>query len=213
VNGLIGKKDNRQFQVLQGMLEICRIPTRWWSFVIWGLILLAIGIITLLRTDLVMSIIALLFSALVFLIGIILVVICIFASRNNISWWPLLFSGLFFIFLGILSAIAPGLLATIAIILIAALTILIGLLIIGYGMISFAELATRVLVILLGIIPLAIGVYMILHPGIAAVFIVDLWGIFAIIIGIALVVQGLTLKRVKYNFGCDEDTGPGQIGP
>ena len=74
-------------------------------------------------------------------------------------------------------------------------------------------MATRVLILLLGIIPLVIGVYMILYPGIAAVLVVDLWGIFAIIIGIALIVQGLTLRRVKYNFGCDEDTGPEEIGP
>jgi uncharacterized membrane protein HdeD (DUF308 family) len=163
-----------------------------------------------------MSIIALVFTALVFLIGIILIVVCIFAARYTISWWPLLFAGLFFIVLGIVSVMAPGLLATVAIILMAALSILIGLLMIGYGIISFVELVTRLFLIILGIIPLLIGVGMILYPGIAALLVVDLWGIFAIVVGIAMIVQAATLRRVKYTFGCDEDVidiEPEEIGP
>jgi uncharacterized membrane protein HdeD (DUF308 family) len=187
------------------VLEVCRIPSRWGSFIIWGIVLILIGIVTLFWPTLVMSIIALVFGALAFLIGIILIIVCIFAARYTISQWPLLFAGLFFIVLGVISVTAPGLLATVAIILMAALSILIGLLMIGYGIISFVELATRVLVILLGIIPLLIGVAMILYPGIAAVLVVDLWGIFAIVIGIAMIVQAITLRRVKYTFGCDED--------
>lgn len=198
------------------MLEVCRVPSRWESFSILGIILILLGIITLLRPNLVMSVIALLFCALAFLIGIILIIACFFAARYTISWWPLLFSGFFFIVLGMISFIAPGLLATIAIVLMAALSILIGLLMIGYGFVAFVEVVTRVLIILLGIIPLLIGVAMILYPGIAAVLVVDLWGIFAIIIGIAMIGQALTLRRVKYTFGCDEDIidiEPEQIGP
>ena len=139
------------------MLEVCRIPSRWGSFSIWGIIFILTGIVTLLWPTLVMGIIALLFTILAFLIGIILIIVGIFAARHTISWWPLLFAGLFFIILGLISVMAPGLLATVAIVLMAALSILIGLLIIGYGIISFVELVTKVLIILLGIIPLLIG--------------------------------------------------------
>ncbi|HTY15892.1 MAG TPA: DUF308 domain-containing protein [Methanoregulaceae archaeon] len=187
------------------MLEVCRIPSRWGSFIVWGVILILIGIITLLWPTVVMNIIALIFSALAFLIGLILIIIGIFAARYRVSWWPLLLAGLFFIALGIVSVIAPGFLATVAIVLMAALSILIGLLMIGYGLISFEELATRLFVIILGIVPLLIGVAMILYPGIAAVLVVVLWGIFAVVIGVAMIVQAITLWRVKRTFGCDEE--------
>jgi uncharacterized membrane protein HdeD (DUF308 family) len=198
------------------LLEVCRIPSRWGSFIVWGVILILIGIVTLLWPTAVMSIIAVVFSALAFLIGIILIVVCVFAARYRVSWWPLLFAGLFFIALGIVSIIAPGFLATVAIVLMALLSILIGLLMIGYGIISFVELATRLLVIVLGFIPLLIGVAMILYPGIAAVLVVILWGFFAVVIGVAMIVQAITLWRVKRTFGCDEeviDIEPEVIGP
>jgi len=198
------------------MLEVCTIPSRWGSFIVWGAVLILIGIVTLLWPTVVMSIIALVFSALAFLIGIILIVVSIFAARYRVSSWPLMFAGLLFIALGVVSVIAPGFLATVAIVLMALLSILIGLLMIGYGLISFVELATRLLVIILGFIPLLIGVAMILYPGIAAVLVVILWGIFAIVIGVAMIVQAITLWRVKRNFGCDEeviDIEPEVVGP
>jgi uncharacterized membrane protein HdeD (DUF308 family) len=188
------------------MLEVCRIPTRWWTFIILGLFFLITGIVTLLWTGLVMSAISFIFSILAFTIGILLIITCIFAARYRIPWLPLLLVAFFFLVLGFISVIAPNLLAAVAIVVFAAISILIGLMMIGYGIISFAETTTRLLVPLLGLIPLAIGVYMILNTGTAAVIVVQLWGIFACILGGFFIVQGFTLRRVNYNFGCNEET-------
>jgi uncharacterized membrane protein HdeD (DUF308 family) len=73
-----------------------------------------------------------------------------------------------------------------------------------YGAISFVETKTRALIVLLGFIPLVIAIYMILYPTSAAALLLRLWGVFACILGVALLGQGLILRKINYEFGCNE---------
>lgn len=186
------------------MLEVCRIPARWQGYILSGVLFLLLGIICLVLTQPVLSILLILFSAIALLLGILLIAAGVFVAGFRFQWVPLLFLGGIFIVTGLASIYYPDIITALAIYLIAAIALLVGLLMVMYGAISFVELKIRILVVLLGVIPIVIGIYMILYPSSAAVLIIRLWGVFACILGIALLAQGLILRKVNYEFGCNE---------
>jgi uncharacterized membrane protein HdeD (DUF308 family) len=187
------------------VLEVCRIPARWQGYTLSGVILLFLGIICIVLTHQVLGIILVLFSAIALLLGILLIAAAVFVIGFRMQWVPLLFFGIIFVIIGLVSIYYPDIVSVLAIYLIAGIAILLGVLMLIYGAVSFVETKTRVLIVLLGFIPLSIGIYMILFPSSAAVLLVRLWGIFACIMGIALITQGLILRKVNYQFGCNEE--------
>ncbi len=186
------------------MLEVCRIPARWHGYILSGVIFLILGILCLILTQQVMSVLFILFSAIALLLGILLIVAGVFVAGLRFQWVPLLFLGGIFIVIGLASIYYPDIVTALAIYLIAGIALLVGLLMVIYGAISFVETKTRVLIVLLGFIPLVIAIYMILYPTSAAALLLRLWGVFACILGVALLVQGLILRKINYEFGCNE---------
>jgi uncharacterized membrane protein HdeD (DUF308 family) len=186
------------------MLEVCRIPARWQGYILSGVLFLLLGIICLVLTRPVLSILLILFSAIALLLGILLIAAGVFVAGLRYQWVPLLFLGGIFIVSGLASIYYPDIVTALAIYLIAAIALLVGLLMMIYGAISFVELKIRILVVLLGFIPIVIGIYMILYPSSAAVLLLRLWGVFACILGVALLGQGIILRKVNYEFGCNE---------
>jgi len=186
------------------MLEICRIPARWQGYTLSGFFLVLLGIVCLILTQQVMSVLFILFSAIALLLGILLIVAGVFVAGLRFQWVPLLFLGGIFIVIGLASIYYPDIVTALAIYLIAGIALLVGLLMVIYGAISFVETKTRVLIVLLGFIPLVIAIYMILYPTSAAALLLRLWGVFACILGVALLVQGLILRKINYEFGCNE---------
>jgi uncharacterized membrane protein HdeD (DUF308 family) len=186
------------------MLEVCRIPARWQGYTLSGVFFLLLGIICLVLTQQVMSVLLILFSAIALLLGILLIAAGVFVAGLRFQWVPLVLSGGIFIIIGLVSIYYPDIVSAIAIYLLAGLGLLVGISMVIYGAISFVEFKTRILIVLLGFIPIVIGIYMILYPSSAAALIIRLWGIFACILGIALIVQGLILRKINYQFGCNE---------
>jgi len=187
------------------VLEVCRVPARWGGYALSGLFFILFGITCLVLTQQVLSVILLLFSAITILIGILLIAASVFVAGFRVQWVPLLFSGIILIIIGLVSVYYPTMVSTFAIYLLAGISLLAGALMVIYGAISFVETKTKILIILLGIIPIAIAVYMILYPGSAAALIIVLFGIFACVLGIVLVIQGLVLRSVNYELGCNEE--------
>jgi uncharacterized membrane protein HdeD (DUF308 family) len=187
------------------VLEVCRIPARWHGYILSGLIFLMLGIVCLILTRQVLSALLIIFGAGALILGILLIVASVFVVGFRLQWVPLLFFGIILIIIGLVSIYYPGIVTALAIYLIAGVSLLAGALMVIYGAISFVETKTRILIILLGLIPIVIAVFMILNPGSAAELVLILWGIFACILGVVLIIQGLVLRRVNYELGCNEE--------
>jgi uncharacterized membrane protein HdeD (DUF308 family) len=187
------------------VLEVCRIPARWYSYTLSGLIFLILGIACLVMTQQVLCVILILFSAIAIILGILLLAASVFVAGLRMQWVPLLFSGIILIIIGLVSIYYPYIVSALAIYLIAGISLLVGVLMVVYGAISFVEIKTRILIIILGLIPIVIAIYMILNPWSAAALVLRLWGIFACILGIVLIIQGLILRGVNYELGCNEE--------
>ncbi len=186
------------------VLEVCRIPARWHGYILSGVIFLILGILCLVLTQQVLSVILIIFSALALLLGILLIAAGVFVAGLRLQWIPLLFSGIVLIIIGLVSIFYPAIASALAIYLIAGISLLVGFLMVIYGTISFVETKTRVLIVILGIIPIVIAIYMLLYPSSAAALVLRLWGVFACILGIVLIIQGLMLRKLNYEFGCNE---------
>lgn len=186
------------------MLEVCRIPARWHGYTLSGVIFLLFGIVCLILTQLVMSVILILFSAIALVLGILLIAASVFIAGLRMQWVPLLCSGIILVIVGLVSIYYPYIVSALAIYLIAGISLLVGVLMVIYGAISFVETKTRILIILLGLIPIVIAIYIVFNPWSAAALVLRLWGIFACILGVVLIIQGLMLGRVNQELGCNE---------
>jgi uncharacterized membrane protein HdeD (DUF308 family) len=187
------------------VLEVCRIPARWHGYILSGLILLILGIVCLVMTRQVLSVLLIIFGAIALMLGILLIVASVFVVGFRLQWVPLFFFGIILIILGLVTIYYPVIVTALAIYLIAGVSILVGVLMVIYGAISFVETKTRVLIILLGIIPIVIAIFMVLNPGSAAELVLFLWGIFSCILGVVFIIQGFVLRRVNYELGCNEE--------
>lgn len=187
------------------VLEVCRIPARWQSYTLSGVIFVILGIACLALTWQVLSVLLILFSAIALILGILLIAASVFVAGFRVQWVPLLCSGIIFIIIGLVSIYYPDIVSALAIYLIAGISLLAGVLMVVYGTMSFAETKTRILIVLLGLVPIVIAVYMLLYPASGAVMILRLWGIFGCILGVALITQGLILQRVNHELGCNEE--------
>jgi len=186
------------------VFEVCRIPARWTSYTLSGLIFLVLGIVCLVLTQQVLGVILILFSAIALILGILLIIASICFVGFRMQWIPLLFSGIILVIIGLVSVYYPSFVTALAIYLIAGISLLLGTLMVIYGAISFVETKTRIIIVILGLIPIVIAIYMIVNPSSAAVLILKLWGIFASIFGIVFIIQGLILRKVNHELGCNE---------
>jgi uncharacterized membrane protein HdeD (DUF308 family) len=187
------------------VLEVCRIPARWHGYILSGLIFLILGIVCLILTQQVLNVLLIIFGAIALILGILLIVASVFVVGFRLQWVPLLFFGIILIIIGLVSIYYPATVIALAIYLISGVSLFAGVLMVIYGAISFVETKTRVLIILLGLIPIIIAIFMVLNPGSAAALVLALWGIFACFLGVVLIIQGLVLRRVNYELGCNEE--------
>ncbi len=146
------------------VLEVCRIPARWHGYTLSGLIFLILGIVCLILTQQVLSVLLIIFGAIALILGILLIVASVFVVGLRLQWVPLFFfrnnphnyrAGLYLLpgycnssrDLSYRRGIPPC-----------------RVLMVIYGAISFVETKTRILIILLGLIPIVIAIFMIRTP-------------------------------------------------
>jgi hypothetical protein len=167
----------------------------WWAgLIIFGIILMVLGLAAIFYTEAVLHILVLLLGLFALTIGIGFLVSAWRASRQYLPWWPLLLGGLVSLLVAVLSFLRPDLVTTVIIILIAVLAIVGGLLLAVYGWVLPKSYIARLICFLIGVLILTIGILMVVFPMPSATSLLQTMGLVSGIAGAISLIGGISLR-------------------
>lgn len=154
-----------------------------------GIAALIFGLIALFFPGIALLALVYIFGIYALIDGIAAVVIAIQERRTAMHWVALLLEGIAGIIIGILAIVLPGLTALALLFLIAAWSIITGVMEIAAAFILGLNVGREWLLALTGLLSIVFGIILFVHPGSGILAILWLLGIYAIIFGILLIIR------------------------
>jgi uncharacterized membrane protein HdeD (DUF308 family) len=172
------------------MLEA--LARNWWAVALRGAIAVVIGIIAFVLPGITLASLVLLFAIYMLLDGVFAIIAGVRAATHGARWWPMALEGVVDIVAGAIALLWPIATVLAFVYLAAAWAIVSGVVLLA-GAVRHRE-------ILLGIaalFSLAWGVFVALVPAGGALALVWVFGAYAILFGVALVVAAFRLRRFR----------------
>lgn len=178
------------------MLEI--FTRNWWVFLLRGLIAVIFGVLALVWPEITLITLVILFGGFILLEGILNLLIGITSSETNRRWWVTLIEGILGISVAVLTFVWPNLTAVVLLYFIAAWALITGILEILAAITLRRMLEREWVMILNGALSIIFALLLFIFPGETAISLVWLIGIYAIIIGILLIILGIRLRKFRH---------------
>jgi len=178
---------------------LAQLIRNWWVVALRGVFAIVFGILAFLWPAIALVTLVLLFGIYALADGICAVITAVTHRIGVPRWWGL-FAGIISIIAGILVFTWPGITAMALLYLIAAWAIVTGIFEIFAAVELRRELSHEWLLILSGIVSVAFGVLVTANPGAGALSIIWLISLYAVIMGVLLVVLGIRLHSWATRF-------------
>lgn len=178
-----------------------RMPTvlavgLWWAFVLRGILTFLFGILVLLLPEMAVISFALIFGIYAVVAGVFDIVAAVRrAAPGPRRWWALLASGVVSVLAGLVAFFRPAITAMSLLYLIAAWSLVTGILEIVAAVRLRKEIRGEWLLVGSGLLSAAFGVLLVAFPGAGALAVLSWIGAYAILLGVLLVVLGVELRR------------------
>jgi uncharacterized membrane protein HdeD (DUF308 family) len=170
----------------------------WWTLAVRGAIVVLFGLAALIWPDITLRVLVWLYGFYAVVDGLVALATLLVGGRqaSGRHGW-LIFEGIVGIAAGVFTFLWPGITALVLLYLIAAWAVVTGLLKVVAAIILRRELRGEWLLVLAGILSVAFGVLLAIRPGEGAIALVSLIGLFAIVFGVALLLLGARLRRLR----------------
>jgi uncharacterized membrane protein HdeD (DUF308 family) len=168
----------------------------WWALLLRGISAILFGVLTMLWPSLTLEVLILFFGAYALVDGIFSGAAAIAHRKHDSTWWLFLLAGLAGVVLGVLTFLLPGLTALVLVYLIAARALIVGVIEIVYAIALRREITGEWFYILNGVISILFGIVLFVLPGAGALALVTVIGVFAIVIGVLLLVVAFRLRKL-----------------
>jgi uncharacterized membrane protein HdeD (DUF308 family) len=166
----------------------------WWHILLRGLVAIAFAILTWFRPGITLAALVLLFGAYALVDGVMEIWMAMAGRKIYNGWWVLLLIGLIGVAVGILTFMTPGITALALLYYIAFWAIFRGILEISTAIRLRKEIEGEWLLILGGVASVVFGILLLARPGAGALAVLTLIAIYALIIGIILVLLAFKVK-------------------
>ena len=173
----------------------------WWHLLLRGLAAIAFAILTWFRPGISLAALVLLFGAYALVDGVLAVWTAIAGRGTYDGWWVLLLIGLIGVAVGIMTFMTPGITALALLYYIAFWAIFRGILEISTAIRLRKEIEGEWLLILGGVASVVFGVLLLARPGAGALAVLTLIAVYALIVGIILVILALQGQRDGWPVG------------
>jgi uncharacterized membrane protein HdeD (DUF308 family) len=181
------------------------LARNWWLLALRGVSGIVFGIVAFVWPESTLAALVLVFGAYVFVDGILAVVAGIGMRRLMNRWWLIVLEGVAGIILGVLTFRSPDITALVLLTLIAALiaawSVLTGVLEIATAVRIRTMIANEWLLILSGVVSIAFGVLLIAQPTSGAISIVWLLGGYALLFGILTLMLAMRVRGMRGSIG------------
>lgn len=184
---------------------IQQLAQHWWALALRGVAAILFGVLTFVVPGITLLYLVYLFAFYVIFEGVFNIVSVIRAPGHH---WLLLVEGLISICAGILTILWPGITALILLYLIAFWAIFTGILEISSGIRLRQHISNEWLLILMGILSIAFGVFITVFPGAGAIAIILWIGGYAVLFGVILLVFAFRLRKYSKDAGVTGTAGP-----
>jgi uncharacterized membrane protein HdeD (DUF308 family) len=176
---------------------LSRILGNWWAVALRGLIAVIFGVLALVKPDITLEALVVLFGFFAIVDGIFSLVGGISLIGSGVPWGGPVFGGLFGIGIGIVTFIWPGLTALTLLYLIAFWAIFTGIMEIMTAVQMRQMLPHPVLLGFAGALSILFGVLLVVYPSSGALAVIWLIGLYAIIFGVSFIVLGFRMRGIQ----------------
>jgi uncharacterized membrane protein HdeD (DUF308 family) len=168
------------------------LATNWWALLLRGIAAVLFGLAALFWPGLTLFVLIVFFGAYTVVDGVFAIVAGIRAEGGR--RWLLLAEGALGVLAGLIAFFYPGITALILLYVIAAWAIFTGILRVVLAISLRREIENEWLFVLSGVLSLLFGVILAVLPGVGLLSLVWLIGIFALIVGVVLIVLGFRMR-------------------
>jgi uncharacterized membrane protein HdeD (DUF308 family) len=173
-----------------------RLVRNWWVLALRGLIAVLIGLCAFVWPAVALAVLVVLFGLFTLIHGLFTVWLAVGERRQSQRWWLLLIEGLVSIAVGVITFVWPGITVLVLLYLVAIWACLTGLLEIVTALWRWRTLKHEWPLLLVGAISLLLGLILLFRPAVGALALLWLFGAYAIIYGVLLLVFALRLRNL-----------------
>lgn len=167
----------------------------WWLFLLRGLAAVIFGILALVWPGLTLFVLIISFGVWIIFDGVVEIWNGFTNREGHDRWWVDILLGLAGIVAGILIISLPGITAVVAMYYIGAWMVVTGILQVIYAIKLREEISGEWFLILTGVLSVILGIIFFIFPGSGAVSLVWLIAIYAILVGIILIVFSFRARK------------------
>jgi uncharacterized membrane protein HdeD (DUF308 family) len=164
------------------------------SLIVRGVLAVIVGILAIAWPGVTVYALVIVFAVYAFMDAI-LEMTRAFSSRSAGPVFGYLLLGLIDVAAGVVAIVWPGPTALVLVIVVAAWAFVSGILELAAAFLSGETAGTRAMFILAGLVSIAFGVVLVMRPGIGAVTIALLFGLYSLIFGTTEIVLGIDMRR------------------
>jgi uncharacterized membrane protein HdeD (DUF308 family) len=166
----------------------------WWALALRGVIAILFGLAALLRPDIALGALILLFGAYALVDGAFAIVGVFGGTRAGTPRWLLLLEGVVSILAGLIAFIFPGLTAIALLYLVAAWAIVTGIAEIATAIRLRQEIRGEWALIIGGILSVLFGLLLAVLPGVGILSLIWLIGAYAVVFGVLLLIAAFQVR-------------------
>jgi len=168
----------------------------WWLLVLRGIIAILFGLIALTRPGVTLHALVLIWGAYAFVDGV-LAFVAAFSGSAGAPWWLLIFEGIAGVIAAAAALFFPGVTAVVLLLVIAIWAIITGILEIVEAIRLRKEIEGEFWLALAGAGSVVFGLLLIARPGIGALAVVWMIGVYALLFGGVLIALGFRVRALK----------------
>lgn len=168
----------------------------WWAILIRGIVAVVFGFLAILATGFTLDLL-LIFLGIYLLLDGLFAVIGSLTITDHKHWWTLLIEGLFSIAFGIVIFAWPNIYLLVLIYIVALWAIVTGIIEFLASITASWAVPGKVFLGITGVFSVILGILIFAYPGFSISAIVWLIGIYAIIIGLSLMIFSFKVKAIK----------------
>ena len=171
------------------------LSRNWWALALRGLAAIVFGLLAFILPGITLTALILLFSAYMLVDGVFAIVAAVRAEERDTRWWLLLAEGVLGVLAGIVAFAWPGLTALALLYLVAAWSIITGILQIVGAIRLRREIEGEWALILGGVLSVIFGVLLAVLPGPGILALLWLIGAYALVSGVLLIILAFRVRN------------------